>query len=211
MRCWNYHPLHTFNHCLLFDLKPIIIFFFSIFSPFSFLVYNNNTIKAKKHKICRVIVNGIYNAKCMWVIWAHRHQSTKLKMHSVSMAHWEMFGLPETHPVSHSLNLRIVVMPRMRFVVWMDRKFNISQFSFFIFFLFETIQNVCFCSRCCGTRIRVEMSSGRSRRDDRKGGGRGGGGGGGGRNRYRYVYNSFVVRMLFFAKTKKSMSNQKKW
>ncbi|KAJ6641442.1 RNA-binding protein 1, partial [Pseudolycoriella hygida] len=28
-------------------------------------------------------------------------------------------------------------------------------------------------SRCCGTRIRVEMSSGRSRRDDRKG--RGGG------------------------------------
>ncbi|XP_055314891.1 RNA-binding protein 1-like isoform X3 [Sitodiplosis mosellana] len=44
-------------------------------------------------------------------------------------------------------------------------------------------------SRCCGTRIRVEMSSGRSRRDDRKGGGggggRGGGGGGGGRNRYR--------------------------
>lgn len=39
-------------------------------------------------------------------------------------------------------------------------------------------------SRCCGTRIRVEMSSGRSRRDDRKGRG---GGGGGGRNRYRYV------------------------
>ncbi|XP_031640636.1 RNA-binding protein 1 [Contarinia nasturtii] len=38
-------------------------------------------------------------------------------------------------------------------------------------------------SRCCGTRIRVEMSSGRSRRDDRKRGG--GGGGGGGRNRYR--------------------------
>lgn len=60
--------------------------------------------------------------------------------------------------------------------------------------------------RVCGTRIRVEMSSGRSRRDDRKrsgggggserggerggdrGGDRGGGGGaGGGRNRYRYV------------------------
>ncbi|XP_004520010.1 RNA-binding protein 1 isoform X2 [Ceratitis capitata] len=36
-------------------------------------------------------------------------------------------------------------------------------------------------TRCCGTRIRVEMSSGRSRRDDRRrGGGSGGGGGGGG-------------------------------
>lgn len=34
-------------------------------------------------------------------------------------------------------------------------------------------------TRCCGTRIRVEMSSGRSRRDDRR---RGGGGGGGGRD-----------------------------
>ncbi|CAD7082510.1 unnamed protein product [Hermetia illucens] len=33
-------------------------------------------------------------------------------------------------------------------------------------------------TRCCGTRIRVEMSSGRSRRDDRRRGG-------GGRSRYR--------------------------
>ncbi|XP_055845630.1 RNA-binding protein 1-like isoform X1 [Episyrphus balteatus] len=45
-------------------------------------------------------------------------------------------------------------------------------------------------TRCCGTRIRVEMSSGRSRRDDRRRGGGsaggGGGGGGGGRGgRYR--------------------------
>lgn len=37
------------------------------------------------------------------------------------------------------------------------------------------------CSRCCGTRIRVEMSSGRSRRDGRRGGG-----GGGGRDRGGY-------------------------
>lgn len=49
-------------------------------------------------------------------------------------------------------------------------------------------------SRCCGTRIRAEMSSGRSRRDDRKrggggGGGSGGSGGGGGRNRYRYAFD----------------------
>ncbi|XP_037937693.1 RNA-binding protein 1-like isoform X2 [Teleopsis dalmanni] len=37
-------------------------------------------------------------------------------------------------------------------------------------------------TRCCGTRIRVEMSSGRSRKFDRRrgGGGSGGGGGGGG-------------------------------
>lgn len=69
---------------------------------------------------------------------------------------------------------------------------------------------IAFDSRCCGTRIRVEMSSGRSRRDDRKGsggggggggGGRGGGGserngtsgGGGGRNRYRYVFIIFFL------------------
>lgn len=55
------------------------------------------------------------------------------------------------------------------------------------------------CRRCCGTRIRVEMSSGRSRRDDRKrsgGGGSGGGGGGpgGGRNRYRYVEFSASIQ-----------------
>lgn len=54
-------------------------------------------------------------------------------------------------------------------------------------------------SRCCGTRIRVEMSSGRSRRDDRK---RGGGGGGGGRNRYRYVLYTMHFS-LFFAKIRK--------
>ncbi|XP_073831244.1 RNA-binding protein 1-like [Musca autumnalis] len=33
-------------------------------------------------------------------------------------------------------------------------------------------------TRCCGTRIRVEMSSGRSRRDSRRRGGTSGGGGG---------------------------------
>ncbi|XP_061399941.1 RNA-binding protein 1-like [Musca vetustissima] len=33
-------------------------------------------------------------------------------------------------------------------------------------------------TRCCGTRIRVEMSSGRSRRDSRRRGGNSGGGGG---------------------------------
>jgi len=62
-------------------------------------------------------------------------------------------------------------------------------------------------ARCCGTRIRVEMSSGRSRRDDRKrSGGSGGGGGsergggergggergGGGRGRYR-IKASFIL------------------
>ncbi|XP_011187673.1 RNA-binding protein 1 isoform X2 [Zeugodacus cucurbitae] len=44
-------------------------------------------------------------------------------------------------------------------------------------------------TRCCGTRIRVEMSSGRSRRDDRRRGGGSGGGGGsssGGRGGGRY-------------------------
>lgn len=44
------------------------------------------------------------------------------------------------------------------------------------------------------------MSSGRSRRDDRKGRG---GGGGGGRNRYRYVFWQFFlslkVKMFFFS------------
>lgn len=48
-------------------------------------------------------------------------------------------------------------------------------------------------SRCCGTRIRVEMSSGRSRRDDRKGRG---GGGGGGRNRYRYVLKMVHFKVM---------------
>lgn len=48
--------------------------------------------------------------------------------------------------------------------------------------------------RCSGTRIRVEMSSGRSRRDDRKRGGAGGNASGG-RNRYRYV--SIVYLMNF--------------
>ncbi|XP_011198240.2 PREDICTED: RNA-binding protein 1-like isoform X2 [Bactrocera latifrons] len=44
-------------------------------------------------------------------------------------------------------------------------------------------------TRCCGTRIRVEMSSGRSRRDDRRRGGGSAGGGGsssGGRGGGRY-------------------------
>ena len=43
-----------------------------------------------------------------------------------------------------------------------------------------------FCSRLCGNRIRVEMSSGRSRQQSR--GGRGGGGGGG-RDYRRYGGN----------------------
>lgn len=63
--------------------------------------------------------------------------------------------------------------------------------------------NLCFVytRRCCGTRIRVEMSSGRSRRDNRRrggtsSGGRGGGGesssgGRGGGGRYRYVLFTF--------------------
>lgn len=73
----------------------------------------------------------------------------------------------------------------------------------------QTIKNVIFVrkifSRCCGTRIRVEMSSGRSRRDDRKGGGRGGGGGGGGnRNRYRYA---FLLRsQVAFVQNKKKFN-----
>ncbi|XP_039959175.1 uncharacterized protein LOC120773984 isoform X1 [Bactrocera tryoni] len=48
-------------------------------------------------------------------------------------------------------------------------------------------------TRCCGTRIRVEMSSGRSRRDDRRRGGGSAGGGGsssGGRGGGRYRIKS---------------------
>lgn len=57
------------------------------------------------------------------------------------------------------------------------------------------------------------MSSGRSRRDDRKrtsgssgGGGGGGGGAGGGRGRYRYVYPHLIIEYLNFFMNKKTQS-----
>jgi hypothetical protein len=66
------------------------------------------------------------------------------------------------------------------------------------------------CSRVCGTRIRVEMSSGRTRRDEgRRGGGSGGprrddrgGGRGGGRHRFETQSSSIVTnsRFLYFPK-----------
>lgn len=66
---------------------------------------------------CHVIVNGTCNAKSMLETLAHRHQSTKLRMHSVSMVHWEMFGLHGIRPVSHLLNSKTDVMLKMRFEV----------------------------------------------------------------------------------------------
>lgn len=69
-------------------------------------------------------------------------------------------------------------------------------------------KNFCIHSRCCGTRIRVEMSSGRSRRDNRRrggtsSGGRGGAGEGssggrGGGGRYRYVFFSFMTLQVIY-------------
>lgn len=81
-------------------------------------------------------------------------------------------------------------MLRMRFEHWTDRKLFFCYYIIIVFLLFSFVFG---CRRCCGTRIRAEMSSGRSRRDDRKRGGPGGGGdrggggrgGGEGRNRYR--------------------------
>lgn len=78
----------------------------------------------------------------------------------------------------------------MQYEVLMDRKFknviyHINKFTI-------VLKNSLYYRKCCGTRIRVEMSSGRSRRDDRKGGDSGGGGraerhgyNGSGRSRYK--------------------------
>lgn len=62
--------------------------------------------------------------------------------------------------------------------------------------------NIIICRRVCGTRIRVEMSSGRTRRDEGpgSGGGRGGGGrprreeGGrrGGERRHRFEHSPLI-------------------
>ncbi|XP_055845631.1 RNA-binding protein 1-like isoform X2 [Episyrphus balteatus] len=70
-------------------------------------------------------------------------------------------------------------------------------------------------TRCCGTRIRVEMSSGRSRRDDRRrgggsagGGGGGGGGGRGGRYRSRSPRRS-RSRSRSFSRDRRSRSDSR--
>ncbi|KAM7349938.1 RNA-binding protein 1 [Lucilia cuprina] len=76
-------------------------------------------------------------------------------------------------------------------------------------------------TRCCGTRIRVEMSSGRSRRDNRRrggtsSGGRGGGGesssggrGGGGRYRSRSPRRSSRSRSRSFSRDRRSRSDSR--
>ncbi|XP_055382132.1 RNA-binding protein 1 [Condylostylus longicornis] len=65
-------------------------------------------------------------------------------------------------------------------------------------------------TRCCGTRIRVEMSSGKSRREERRRGGGGGGGRGAGRYRSRSPRRSSRSRSRSFSRDRRSRSDSRR-
>ena len=82
------------------------------------------------------------------------------------------------------LNLKILAMLKTQSVLWTERKSHNQSNRFMKFSLTNKTKSIFF-RRVCGTRIRVEMSSGRTRRDEGRRGGGGGGGGGGGRREER--------------------------
>lgn len=121
-----------------------------------------------------------------------------------------MFGSPETLQDLLSLNTKTQGMPKMRFVDSTERKFALLASRVNLQPLFVNFSFV-FRRRLCGNRIRVEMSSGRSRQQSR--GGRGGGGGGGreyrryggndsyssrSRGSYRLECNTLVLKLTYY-------------
>lgn len=88
-------------------------------------------------------------------------------------------------------NTRTIGTPKTRYEAWMARKWSRNRVSSN---LYKTMPHS---RRCCGTRIRVEMSSGRSRRDGRRGGGVGGGSGGrGGTDRRGGYKNRYALEIV---------------